>query len=241
MGQGGRKGAALLLALVAMLLPVTGCGGGGDDSGSDAAHVNESSGSTHDLPLDERVGTPPPPVHDTDLPKIAREAGCFLFPQLKEEGHRHLPPGSPTPEFHGLAPTDGIPSSGDHVEPPYQQADGAYLVTPEPIDYLASLDRGRMTIQYAPDLAEKLQLEVKGLYDTMYGGTLLYPNDVMSYAVAATTWRALLGCTTWSDEKTLDAVRAFGKAYWGKHGHEPLDPSSVSGPTPRKPAETGGS
>ena len=51
-----------------------------------------------------------------------------------------------------------------------------------------------MEIQYSPELAEKDQLALKGLYDTMYGATLLFPNEEMPYAVAATTWTNLIGC-----------------------------------------------
>ena len=113
------------------------------------------------------------------------------------------------------------PTSGDHVEPPYQQADGAYTEMPAEIDFVHSLEHGRMEIQYSPDLPEKDQLELKGLYDTMYGATLLFPNDKMPYEVAATTWTNLLGCPTYKGAATLDAIRAFGKATWGKYGGEP--------------------
>ena len=57
----------------------------------------------------------------------------------------------------------------------------------------------------------------------MYGATLLFPNDKMPYEVAATTWTNLLGCPTYKGAITLDAIRAFGKATWGKYGGEPVD------------------
>ena len=80
-----------------------------------------------------------------------------------------------------------------------------------------------MEIQYSPDLPEEDQLELKGLYDTMYGGTLLFPNENMAYEVAATTWTNLLGCHEYKGAITLDAIRAFGKATWGHYGGEPVD------------------
>jgi len=108
---------------------------------------------------------------------------------------------------------------------------------PDAIDQLGALNNGRMIIQYAPDLSEKIQLEMKGLYDTMYGATLLFPNDEMNFAVAATTWGNLLACASYDTQKTADAIRAFGKATWGKHGSEPVDAFPFEGPTPRQPAE----
>ena len=59
---------------------------------------------------------------------------------------------------------------------------------PEEIDFVHSLEHGRMEIQYSPELPEDDQLALKGLYDTMYGATLLFPNENMPYEVAATTW-----------------------------------------------------
>lgn len=231
MGRSRGRGLWVVLALVALVALLTGCGGG-DSEDSAAAHVNEESGSTNGVPLDEREGTPPPPAKETDVVKAADKASCLLFLKLPDEGNEEVPPGSPTPEYKSA-----IPTSGPHVEPPHQQADGAYLLMPEPIDSVAALDHGRVAIQYAPDLAEDTQLELKGLYDTMYGGTLFYPNEVMNYAAAATSWRGMIGCTTWSKGETLDAIRDFAKEAWGKRGSEPVDAFPVSGPTPKEPAE----
>jgi hypothetical protein len=125
------------------------------------------------------------------------------------------------------------------VEPPYQQADGAYREMPAPIDFVHSLEHGRVEIQYSPDLPEADQLALKGLYDSMYGATLLFPNDEMPYAVAATTWTNMLGCPKYKGAITLDAVRDFGKATWGKYGGEPVYAFTFSetAPTPAEPEE----
>ncbi len=237
MGRRGGRGIVLWLALVVAALLMAGCGGGDSGDDSNAAHVNEQTGSTHGVPLDERVGTPPPPQQETELFKAAEKADCYVFPKFKGDDHAHLPQGTPTPEFEGPSLASTVPPYGDHVEPPYQQADGAYLVKPETADLLGSLDHGRIAIQYAPDLDEKTQMELKGLYDTMYGGTLLFPNQVMPYAIAVTAWQAMLGCTTYGKGDVIDVIRLFGKTYWGKRGHEPLDPGAITGPTPRDPAE----
>ena len=159
----------------------------------------------------------------------ALRAGCDLRLELKDEGHDHIPVGSP-PEY-GTNP----PNSGDHVVPPYQQADGAYAEMPAEIDLVHTLER--LEIQYSPELPEADQLELKGLYDTMYGATLLFPNDRIPYAVAATTWTNLLGCPAYKGAATLDAIRAFGRKTWGKYGGEPAEYFAFTGPTPVEPAE----
>jgi hypothetical protein len=229
--------AAMLVIVVAVvvILVATGGGGGGSSAGggdSGGAHFNLRTefGSTNGVVPDERSGTPPPPVKVSDLQTAAKEADCVLMLGLKDEGHEHIPPGSPTPDYKTDPPT-----SGPHVEPPFQQADGAYLETPEPIDYVHSLEHGRLEIQYHSSLPEEQQLALKGLYDTMYGASLLFPNDEMPYAVAATTWTNILGCKTYKGRPTLDAIRAFGKQTWGKFGGEPVRAFVFTGPTPAEP------
>jgi hypothetical protein len=201
----------------------------GGDSGGESAHINLESGSTNGISPDDRTGIEPAAVKVTSLQKAAKEAGCVVRLKLKDEGHTHIPNGSEAPEYKTNPPT-----SGNHVEPPYQQADGAYADMPLPIDMVHSLEHGRMEIQYSPDLPEDAQLELKGLYETMYGGTLLFPNEEMPYAVAATTWTNLLGCREYKGE-TLAAISAFGKETWGRFGGEPVRAFTFTGPTPKKP------
>jgi hypothetical protein len=236
----------VLLALVAgivVLLP--GCGSSGDESAeSSAAHVNSKSGSINELILDERIGTPPPPAppplpagaraRKAALEKAASEAGCYLLLRVPPENDKVVSMNAPAADYK-FDP----PMSGPHVAPPHQQADGAYLVSPQKSAAVGSLNNGRMLIQYAPDLSEAIQLKLKGLYDTMYGGTLFFPNNTMNYAMTATTWGNALDCTGWEGDKTLDAIRAFGEATWGKSGGEPVNKFPVEGPTPANPAEPG--
>jgi hypothetical protein len=236
MEKGWGKGAVLFIVLATLVVPVAGCGGG-DSTGSEGgggAHVNPDSGSTNGVLLDERVGTRLKPPRTTGPRKAAEQARCYLLRHLKPEPSKETAPDAPAPKYGSNPPT-----SGPYVEPPYQQADGAYLVMPELTDVVGSLNRGRMAIQYAPDLAESSQLELKGLYDTMYGGTLFFPNETMEFAVAATTWTNLLGCTSFNGQDTLDAIRAFGKATWGKYGNVPVKKSPPVGPTPAEPEESG--
>jgi hypothetical protein len=226
------KGVLVVIALLAALFVVSGCGDSSSGDSGGSAHINEESGSTHDLLPDERVGTPPPAPKETDLKKVAEKANCFLFLNTQPKKGKPLPQGAAPPEYETYPP-----ASGDYVETPYQQADGAYLNMVENIDQLGAVNHGRLAIQYAPDLPEGMQLKLKGLYDTMYGATLLFPNDEMEYAVAATAWTKFLGCTAFEGQKTLDAVRAFGKATWGRYGSEPVKSFPFEGPTPADPEE----
>jgi Protein of unknown function (DUF3105) len=228
----------VVLAIVVVLIVLV--TGGGDSSGvtgpSDGggAHINLNTqvGSTNGVEPDDRAGTPPAPVKVTGLTAAAAQAGCKLRLNLKDEGNEHLPNGSPPPQY-GTNP----PTSGNHVEPPYQQADGAYSEMPDPLNFVHTLEHGRLEIQYSPDLSEKGQLALKGLYDTMYGATLLFPNDEMPYEVAATTWTNMIACPKYQGAITLDAIRDFGKATWGKYGGEPVFAFKFTGPTPAKPEE----
>jgi hypothetical protein len=206
---------------------------GGDDEAKGDAHINLDAaiGSTNGVEPDDRAGTPPPPVQETDLKAAAKKAGCVVKLELVDEGNEYLPAKSPAPKYKTNPPT-----SGNHVEPPYQQADGAYKQTPSKIDYVHSLEHGRLEIQYAPRLPEKDQLALKGLYDTMYGATLLFPNPEMPYEVAATAWTKLIGCPSYQGAATLDAIRAFGKEVWGKYGGEPAKAFPFTGPTPAEPS-----
>ncbi len=225
--------AAVVVAAIVVVVIVLASGGGSSTAKGDA-HINLDAaiGSTNGIVPDERLGTKPPPPKVTNLAVAAKQAGCVLKLHLPDEGHEHIPPTAQTPDYKTNPPT-----SGAHVEPPYQQADGAYSEMPAEIDFVHSLEHGRLEIQYAPDLPEADQLELKGLYDTMYGASLLFPNDNMPYEVAATTWTNMLGCPSYKGSITLDAIRAFGKETWGKYGGEPVYAFTFTGPTPREPKE----
>jgi hypothetical protein len=228
-GGAGLIGLLVLAGIVALI-----AGSGGGSSGE--AHINLTSGSSNGVKPDSRTGPAPPAVKVANLKLAAKKADCTLRLNLKEEGHTHIPPTAPTPDYKTNPPT-----SGNHVEPPYQQADGAYSEMPGEIFFVHSLEHGRLEIQYSSELPEEDQLALKGLYDTMYKGALLFPNDNMDYAVAATTWRNLMGCAKYKGAITLDAIRDFGKVHWG-HGREPATAFGFSepGPTPLEPEEAKG-
>lgn len=213
---------AISIAVLAGVVSVIASSGGGGGS----AHINVASGETHGVDPDEREGAEVPAAQVADLRKAADKAGCVVRLELEDEGKTHLPPDSPTPDYKTNPPT-----SGDHD--PSAQADGAFSEKPDDGYIIHTLEHGRMEIQYDPDLADEDQLELKGLYETMYGGTLFFPNPDMEYAVAATTWTNLLGCPEYKGQATLDAIRAFGKETWGRYGGEGT--GAVKGPTPVEP------
>jgi len=225
----GVLGAAVIVGIVVVILS-----SGGGDGASGGAHINAITGDTHGLAPDERDGPEPPPLAETSLSEAAATAGCDLREDLPIEGRSHLPPDSKEPNYKTNPPT-----SGNHIEPPLQQADGAYLDPADQINVVHSLEHGRLAIQYNPQLPEETQLELRGLYDTEYGGALLFPNPDMPYDVAAVTWGNLLGCKEYRGEATLDAIRLFGLEHWGQapepvDGFGPLDeatPGTPSGTT----------
>ncbi len=225
--------ASTVVLAIAVTVFVLASGGDVDGGPEGDAHINLNAaiGSTNGVQPDNRAGTEPAAATVTDLDAAAERAGCQLRLGLANEGDQHIPKGSDTPDY-GTNP----PTSGPHVDPPYQQADGAYAEMPAEIDFVHSLEHGRMEIQYAPDLPKADQLELKGLYDTMYGATLLFPNGKMPYEVAATTWTNLLGCPTYKGAATLDAIRAFGAETWGKYGGESVEAFTFTGPTPADPS-----
>jgi len=219
----GVVGLALVGGIVAVIASSSG--------GSGESHINQGSGSTNGVKPDEREGTAPPAVQVANLKQAANRAGCTLRLQLKDEGHEHIAPTAATPGYETNPPT-----SGPHAEAPFQQADGAYGEMPGEIFLVHSLEHGRLQIQYSPELPEEDQLALKGLYDTLYGGALFFPNSNMDYEVAATAWTNLLGCPEYRGAITLDAIRDFGRQVWGKYGGEPVNAFNLKGPTPVEPS-----
>ncbi len=215
-------GAVFLLFIIAGVYVAL--GSGGDDGGS--AHISSASGSSNELTPDDREGTPFTASASTDLAATAEAAECVVHENLPEEGFDHLSPDDPRPSYGTVPPT-----SGDHISPPLQQADGAWADPAAQVAVVHSLEHGRVAIQYAPNLPEADQLALKGLYDSAYSASLLFPNPDMPYAVAATTWRNLIACPEYRGQKTLDAINAFGVAHWGQ-GREPMDGfPALSGPS----------
>jgi hypothetical protein len=213
----------LTLAVIVGLAIVLLSGGGDDDTaqvnGKDipaAAHIVTASGSVNDVAPDGRDGTTPPELEQGDLEAAAEAAGCKLSLDLPDEGATHIKPSDPEPDYKTNPPT-----SGNHIVPPLQQADGAYSEPPDPVRFVHSLEHGRIEIQYSPDLPEADQLALKGIFDESPAGVLLFPNPEMPYEVAATAWTQMLACPKYEGPATLDAIRDFRDIYRGQ-GPEPV-------------------
>ena len=212
----------LTLAVVVGIVIVIAGSGDGDEVTVDgeelpeAARIEVQSGSVNGFAPDGREGTPPPAVQQGDLEIAAREAGCELDLDLPDEGNTHLRPNQDPPNYETDPPT-----SGNHIVPPRQQADGAYSEYPDPVFTVHSLEHGRIAIQYSPELPEDQQLELKGLFDEDPDGVLLFPNPELPFDVAATAWTQMIGCPTYEGQATLDALRAFRDTLRGQ-GPEPV-------------------
>jgi hypothetical protein len=222
-------GALVVAVVVGLVVVLTGGddeGGSGTTTGAttgttaattaqnpDNAHVDPLTGSTDELELDGREGTPPPAPELADLEQAAEAANCELQLDLKDEGNGHFTDDTTAIDY-GTNP----PTSGDHygvaTEPASgAMADGAYAETPPPPRFVHSLEHGRVEIQYSSSLSEDDQLELKGVFDEDPVRVLLFPNDEMPFEVAATAWTQLMGCPTYEGAVTLDAVRAFRDIY----------------------------
>jgi len=206
----GILGLVVLAGIVVLI-----AGSGGDES-SGSENVSTRYGVLDDdLRVDERQGTPPPPVANADLKGSANEAGCELMLDLPDEGSTHFTDVDKVVEYDTQPPT-----SGDHYASAENGsgalADGAYLDTPNWNRAVHALEHGRVQIQYDPNLPEKDQLEIKGVVEEDRAGMDLFPNADMPYAVAATAWTNLVGCKKYEGAKTLDVLRNFRDTFRGQ-------------------------
>ena len=98
--------------------------------GPEAAHIVPETGTPPEgVEPDGREGTTPPAIQQADLEEAAKVADCDLQLDLADEGNSHLKPNEDPPDYE----TDPA-TSGDHIVPPLQAADGAYLDPVEPIN-----------------------------------------------------------------------------------------------------------
>ncbi|HEX6753091.1 MAG TPA: DUF3105 domain-containing protein [Solirubrobacterales bacterium] len=221
--------ASVALAVIAALSIIFIFSSGSTSPDLGDSHINVASGSSNGVLPDNRPGIKAPAAVDFNLRDATREARCVLQLHLPDEGHKHIKTTVPEPAYRTMPPT-----SGNHIDE--QQADGAYRETPRPVAVVHSLEHGRLAIQYRSDLPEQVQRELHGLYDAMYGGVLLFPNDLTPYEVTATTWTNILGCPEYRGSDTLKAIRAFGEATWGRYGGEPVNGLDPTAPTPTEPS-----
>jgi hypothetical protein len=208
----GVLGAAVLAGLAIVI--ASGGGGGNGDSGPASAHIVPETGIVpSNVEPDGREGAAPPALAQADLEVAADEAGCDLRLDLPDEGNTHLGPNDDPPQYDTNPPT-----SGNHSPEPL--ADGAYLTTPAPVNFVHSLEHGRIEIQYNPDLPEEDQLLLKGVFDESPAGMLMFPNPDMPYDVAVTAWTNMATCKTF-DPGVVDVIRDFRDTFRGQ-GPEPV-------------------
>ena len=202
----GLLAAAVVVGIIVVIASGSSDGSGTEDTPANA-HVDPTSGVVAADP-DDREGTAPPAVEQARLEQAAEAANCDLELNLPDEGSDHF-----TKEDQGTYDTNP-PTSGDHYGSITEAgmgalADGAYSNTPPISRAVHSLEHGRIEIQYSPDLPEKDQLALKGVFDEDPEGMLLFPNREMPYDVATTAWTNMLGCDRYQGAATLDAIRAF--------------------------------
>ena len=193
----------------------------GSAGSEDAARPPTSTprrGSSNGVAPDAATGTPPPPVADLDLKTAAKRGRLRPAARTsRDEGNKHVAPGTNITYYRTNPPT-----SGNHSTP-FQQADGAYSEEPDSIDFVHSLEHGRIEIQYAPDLPEQDQLALKGVFDESPPGMLLFPNRRCPTRSRPPPGPSCMGCKNYEGAKTLDAIRDFRDPYRGR-GPEPQVP-----------------
>ncbi|WP_028057415.1 DUF3105 domain-containing protein [Candidatus Solirubrobacter pratensis] len=173
------------------------------------AFTGGGSGSPSDPPTG---GADIPGVKETDLKKAAAAASC----ELKDapiEGNTH--------EDKAFKPSDyktNPPTSGNHNPTWYQ--DGEYNPgdTPRLGMLVHPLEHGRIELQYKKGSSDQTVKQLRTLFNQSSSGyhMLLFENTTnMPYAVAATAWGHLVGCTT-MNPKVFDALRAFRESYIDK-------------------------
>lgn len=213
-GVAGVLAAAVLVGIVAVAI------GGGDGNGGgvdDSPNVNEQFGVVPDgAEIDNREGTEPPPISERDLEAAAREAGCRLRTDLPDEGNRHFTDDGNDPGWETNPPTSGDHYGSNTETSSGALADGAYANMPPLSRAVHALEHGRIVIHYNPDLPERDQLAIKGVFDASRAGTILMPNSEMPDDVAAASWRQLLSCPSYEGEATLDALQDFQTEFRGR-------------------------
>jgi hypothetical protein len=134
-----------------------------------------------------------PPVHETELDKAAREAGCELH--RARDGERLNPPVA-----GGIGAIPARP--------------GVYETSPGASALIAALRDGVIVIQFRGLESDEVSL-LHTVQEAVPDGTIVAPNDTgMPFAVAVTSYRRLLGCPRMSDE-SIDAIQLFRGRFVG--------------------------
>lgn len=186
-------GGAIAAAIVVIVVGVVLATGSGDDDTSTKAAA-------------ESGGAPIPEQQEKDFNTAVKAAGC-TFTEHPNEGATHQ--SEPFDDYKTNPPT-----SGTHNPEP--AADGIYEAgnSPDPNNWVHTLEHGRVIIQYKPGTSEQQIAQLKTLTGENVNGSpgyhmvLMENNTDMKPAVAAVTWTRSLTCDEFTDE-TFDAIRVF--------------------------------
>lgn len=144
------------------------------------------------LPSGDEGADALPPVRQTELRVAAEKAGC----ELRAGGRQR--PGDP--------PLAGGPA------PP--AAPRVYDSAPPATSLVGAIRRGIVVISYRPELAQEQRALLRAVHMAVPRGTIVVPNARMSFVIAVTAWRRLLGCRR-TGRDTLDALRLFQGRFVG--------------------------
>lgn len=187
---GGAIAAAIVVIVVGVVL-ATGSGDGDHNVGKQAA----ASG-----------GAPVPEQQEKDFNTAVKASGC-TFTEHPNEGATHQ--SEPFDDYKTNPPT-----SGTHNPEP--AADGIYEAgnSPDPNNWVHTLEHGRVIIQYKEGTSEQRIAQLKTLAGENVNGSpgyhmvLLENNTDMPYEVAAVSWTRSLTCKEFTED-TFDAIRVF--------------------------------
>ncbi|MGK2939045.1 MAG: DUF3105 domain-containing protein [Solirubrobacteraceae bacterium] len=187
---GGAIAAAIVVVIVGVVLAT-----GSDDDHEIGKQAAAESG-----------GSPIPEQQEKDFNTAVKAAGC-TFTEHPNEGATHQ--SEPFTDYKTNPPTSG-------THDPEPAADGVYEAgnSPDPNNWVHTLEHGRVIIQYKPGTSEERIAQLKTLTGESVNGSpgyhmvLMENTTDMPYEVAAVSWTRTLGCEEFTGE-TFDAIRVF--------------------------------
>jgi hypothetical protein len=192
---------SVAVVAVTVAIVVVALAGGDDESGAGRGGGTKDPGAfpAGSVPKEQPIG----------LEEAAKAADC----ELKDEEQAQASHVEGKVDYK-----DNPPIGGDHSEIPAD--DGAYYSEPPTTESsLHSLEHGRISIQFRPNVPNSLKGNLKALFDEDPHHILLYPNQTdMPYEISATAWGHSLTCDK-ANDKVYDAIRAF-KFRWRDKGPE---------------------